>query len=241
MECVCVVGMHRSGTSCLTGIMQRFGVELGAVFTENPHNKRGNRENAEVMELNDEVLAYNGGAWNQPVEVKHWTEAHRQQRQAVINRIKSEAQGFWGFKDPRTLLTLPFWLEPGFTPRYIGTFRHPLRVMASLNARNSIPVDEGIHLWFEYNERLLALWTAQPFPLIDFDLPDDLYISMVTNGLIHVLGPQYSHQAEYAKEFFCKSLRSQLGVDTDGTVLPSEVAQLYGQIKDCQRSFTFEL
>ena len=43
MACICVVGMHRSGTSCLTGIMQRMGIELGEVFTENEFNKKGNR------------------------------------------------------------------------------------------------------------------------------------------------------------------------------------------------------
>ena len=43
---ILMLGMHRSGTSCLTGIMQALGVHLGEVFTESTWNKKGNRENA---------------------------------------------------------------------------------------------------------------------------------------------------------------------------------------------------
>ena len=66
---ICVLGMHRSGTSCLTGILQNFGVELGEVFTENPHNKRGNRENSRIVFLNEALLTYNDAAWNKPAVI----------------------------------------------------------------------------------------------------------------------------------------------------------------------------
>lgn len=40
---VIVLGMHRSGTSCLTGLLQQAGVALGNVVKEAAHNKKGNR------------------------------------------------------------------------------------------------------------------------------------------------------------------------------------------------------
>ena len=46
---VLVLGMHRSGTSCLAGSLQQAGLELGDVFTSNPFNKKGNREHRDVM------------------------------------------------------------------------------------------------------------------------------------------------------------------------------------------------
>lgn len=63
---VMVLGMHRSGTSCLTGLLQQTGLELGDVVTEAPHNKKGNRENLDIMRLNDDVLAHSRGSWDRP-------------------------------------------------------------------------------------------------------------------------------------------------------------------------------
>mgnify|MGYP004104874427 FL=1 len=65
--------MHRSGTSCLTGTIEQCGVALGEVFTENPYNKKGNRESAQIQALNNDVLETNGGAWDRPVAVTQWT------------------------------------------------------------------------------------------------------------------------------------------------------------------------
>jgi len=45
-ETVAILGMHRSGTSCLAGSLQELGLYLGEVYDQNPHNPRGNRENA---------------------------------------------------------------------------------------------------------------------------------------------------------------------------------------------------
>ena len=95
MTCIIVLGMHRSGTSCLTGILQGCGVELGEVFTCNPHNQRGNRENARIMILNDAILAHNGGAWNDPVDVQNWTAEHIIERDEIINELASGGAKHW--------------------------------------------------------------------------------------------------------------------------------------------------
>ena len=73
-QCLVVLGMHRSGTSCLTGTIEQCGVALGEVFTENPYNKKGNRESAQIQALNNDVLETNGGAWDRPVAVTKWTD-----------------------------------------------------------------------------------------------------------------------------------------------------------------------
>jgi hypothetical protein len=230
--------MHRSGTSCLTGILQRFDVELGEVFTENPHNKRGNRENAGIMELNNDVLAHNGGAWDKPVKVTLWTEEHVQRRDTIINAIRPAAtELFWGFKDPRTLLALPFWLASGVAPRFIGTFRHPACVALSLQARNRMPISESLNLWLEYNTRLIALWELKPFPLVDFDLPSEQYLHSVTDGLLSLLGQEAYDKATYAEGFFSQDLRSRTVVDIEAMDLPADVIALYGQLKECRNQW----
>jgi hypothetical protein len=112
--------MHRSGTSCLTGIMQGLGVELGEVFTENLYNKRGNRENSRIVILNDAVLNTNKGAWNRPVVVSEWTPEQAHERDSIIRELERRETVHWGFKDTRTLFTLPFWLEIIESPLFIA-------------------------------------------------------------------------------------------------------------------------
>ena len=48
-EGVIILGMHRSGTSCLTGCLKEYGLHLGDVSESNKHNKKGNQENKEVF------------------------------------------------------------------------------------------------------------------------------------------------------------------------------------------------
>lgn len=229
MSCIIVLGMHRSGTSCLTGIMQRFGVELGEVFTANPHNKRGNRENAQIMTLNDHVLAVNGGSWDNPVTVTNWSEQHRKERDAIITKLSSEALHYWGFKDPRTLLTLPFWIE-ALQPQFIGTVRHPIRVARSLNKRGNMPIEKGLKLWLDYNRQLLKLVRKHQFPIVNFDLSAEAYLSDVVTKLTK-LGMD-AEKSKLATEFFDQNLRTQLSSEIDSELLPKEVSDLYVDIID---------
>ncbi|MGL5795393.1 MAG: tetratricopeptide repeat protein, partial [Waterburya sp.] len=85
----------------------------------------------------------------------------------------------WMFKDPRTVLTLPFWQSGISTLQLIGTFRHPLKVAMSLYQRQSlsIPLREGIKLWIYYNSLILKAFNQASFPLICFDLPQTEYLA----------------------------------------------------------------
>lgn len=68
--------MHRSGTSCLAGSLQHNGLYLGDVHTWNPYNVKGNRENEKIINLNDDVMKFSGGSWdNPPTEIK-WLNDH---------------------------------------------------------------------------------------------------------------------------------------------------------------------
>lgn len=230
MTCICVVGMHRSGTSCLTGIMQGLGVELGEVYTENLHNKKGNRENGRVVTLNDAVLTHNGGAWNNPVSVTRWTAAHARERDAIVSELANRGADYWGFKDPRTLFTLPFWLEGMPAPRFIGTFRHPQRVALSLQKRDGSSLEAGWSLWARYNEQLLALATTAPFPITDFDQADSTYLDDVLTKLV-ALGLDAA-LLDQGREFFDPALRNQTGADVSGTQLPPAIAELYERLRN---------
>ena len=63
---VAVLGMHRSGTSAVAGMLADHGVELGPVSEQNRFNPRGNREIRELNRLHDRVLERSGGSWWEP-------------------------------------------------------------------------------------------------------------------------------------------------------------------------------
>ncbi len=228
-QSICVLGMHRSGTSCLTGIMQRFGVDLGEVFEHNPFNKKGNREHPRIMALNEALLAINGGAWDRPTEVVVWSKEQIIERTEVLNDISNYGGNYWGFKDPRFLFTYPFWLE-AISPLYIATFRHPYRVALSLKQRSNMPIDAGMALWYAYNTKLVRFLQENEVPLVCFDLDPRQYLKEVTKKLIS-LGLPAAHK-EQAKGFFESSLRVQSQQSIDDCHLHPSIQKLYEVLLD---------
>ena len=223
-RCLIVLGMHRSGTSCLTGTLEQCGVELGEVFTRNPFNQKGNRESADIQALNNDVLAYNGGSWDKPVEAAAWTDAHRRLRTTILDKFASVDSLWWGFKDPRVVFTLPFWLEGIEQHEFIGTIRHPHRVAMSLNHRDRMPFETAYDLWLTYNRQLLKWIEQYSFGVVDFDLDDIGYVEQVSARLA-ALGLQQEGEL-----FFDPELRHHTALP-DKLVLPDEVIEVYFELR----------
>lgn len=172
---VLVLGMHRSGTSCLAGSLEARGLDLGTVSRADPHNAKGNRENPAVRELNEAVLEFSGGSWDAPPVAVAWSQELRARRDALLAARRHDGRRPWGFKDPRLLVTLPFWLAALRQPILVATFRHPLAVARSLAARDGMTLAAGLALWSLYNERLLALRRVRRFPIVRFDVARESY------------------------------------------------------------------
>ena len=173
MAPVLILGMHRSGTSCLAGSLQQHGLFLGDVVTRAPHNLKGNREHIQFRDLNDSILEFNDGAWDDPPPDILWTQNHLDRAHALSADIPENT--VWGFKDPRTLITLPFWQAVFPAPTMVASFRAPLAVARSLGHRNGFGLSQSTKLWKDYNERLLALCRKVPVLLVDFDAPSNEY------------------------------------------------------------------
>lgn len=218
---ICILGMHRSGTSCLAGSLEEAGVYLGDVQRNNPHNLKGNCEHLKIMALHDDLFAANGGSWDNPQQAVIWSEKHRNLRDAIINAYA--AVPLWGFKDPRALFALDGWQEalPGMT--LVGTFRHPLAVARSLERRNKFPLEQGFQIWAAYNRRLLECYHRQPFPIISFDLPEDAYRQKLAT-LLPLLGLP-APPDKFA--FFEADLRHG---ESEELVLPVEIQGIYERL-----------
>jgi hypothetical protein len=150
--------MHRSGTSLLARVVQVLGVYLGPeehLMALQPENPRGFWENRLLTDLNDEILARFGGRWDDlPPVPAHWAAAPeiadlRQRARSLIQTDFGTAK-LWGWKDPRTCLTLPFWKEILPPMSYIICLRNPYDVAQSLQQRNGFSIAKGVDLWLAY-------------------------------------------------------------------------------------------
>jgi hypothetical protein len=180
---VFVLGMHRSGTSALTGMLAGYGLDLGPVASSSvadpaAANPRGNQEDREVRDVNEGLLDANGGSWHEPPRVRRIPWLLRTRVRQLERRL-SRAPRRWGIKDPRTLLCDVLW--QGIDADRVGTFRHPANVVASLVRRHPgrHTLVEWEALWRTYNERLLERYRERTFPIVDFDWPAQRYCAAV--------------------------------------------------------------
>jgi hypothetical protein len=224
---VLILGMHRSGTSCLAGSLQQCGLFLGKVFEENPFNKKGNRENERIMNVNNRVLAYNNGSWDNPPKQIHWNKELQIERDQIIDDFRRQSQSFWGFKDPRTLITLPFWIDSLEHCKFVGSFRNPISVAKSLEFRNGMKIDAALDLWKIYNEKLLEMHGKYSFPLISFDLTEAEYFEQIAKILSYLDWP--SDKIKQDHKFFDDSLRNHRDFQIEDT-LREDVQLIYKKL-----------
>jgi Sulfotransferase family len=166
-EAVCILGAHRSGTSLTANVINVLGVELGPEDELMPpqpaQNPAGFWEHEGLVQLNEDVLASvserpirGGQGWREtilPPDDWHCRASLaplRYRARELLSRAFG-GSGRWGWKDPRTSLTLPFWqlLVPHL--KYVICVRHPLDVASSLYHRDGMLEQEALDLWLRYS------------------------------------------------------------------------------------------
>lgn len=165
---VFILGMQRSGTSCLAGSLERCGLFLGNVSRSNAYNLRGNHELRQVIAFHDQVLADNQGTWHNPPERVMLDSLQRQTISSIVEQLGERSP--CGLKSPRLLLLADAWLDAVPSPTLVGTFRHPVSVARSLATRDRMPEEQVYRLWVRYNTELIRLHEKSRFPIVEFDL-----------------------------------------------------------------------
>jgi hypothetical protein len=174
---VAILGMHRSGTSAVAGTLAEHGLDLGRVRERNRFNRRGNREIPELNELHEAILERSGGSWWRPPPAVAVRAGDLRRRNRILGEIEG---GQIAVKDPRMLVCEELWRDLELSP--IGVIRNPVAVRNSLARRASerpekhpqLSAREWEEVWVVYNRALLDWHHRRPFPLIDFDRPDEL-------------------------------------------------------------------
>ena len=222
-----VLGMHRSGTSCLTGLLETAGLTPGAVSRRNKHNAKGNLEDRSIRAVNSAILKRFGGSWKRPPTHIAWSEIPRRPIYAALDAYRG--QEGWVIKEPRMLLTLPAWLPHLRNCRFVGTFRHPLSVACSMHARDAMPLEDGVALWTTYNQRLIELHARLPFPLLRFDQPKADYLAQFA-ALCASEGLRFSR--DLCESFYDGALVHASSGDADA--LPQQAAETLAYLVEHQ-------
>jgi len=216
--------MHRSGTSALTGALLESGVYLGRVLDRSiRRNPKGLQEPPAILYMQEDLLKVNGGSWDNPPQTLNWTPLHAAVRDLFIESRKGMEK--WGFKDPRTLLTLQGWLDVLPKARPLGIFRHPMAVARSLESRNGFPIGTGLEVWLAYNARLLHWRDELNFPIIEC-VSDTAEMKVRLQNLLEAL----DLESKTDSGFFDASL---LTVQNEaGDTLPTPVVEVWNGLRD---------
>ncbi len=154
-RCVVVLGMHRSGTSCVTRMLHHLGVYLGENYCTEPmpSNLIGHWEARDVVATNDEILSQSGGTWQNVPQRLTWNADCEMRIKQLLAQFA--ARPLFGWKDPRTTITFPAWQKHLLDYIVLACVRHPLAVAQSLEVRDGLGLQAGLRLWTMYNQHLL--------------------------------------------------------------------------------------
>jgi hypothetical protein len=150
--------MHRSGTSLVASLCESAGLAIGEWLVE-PHtsNPLGHFEDIDFYRFHERVLSDNARipAGYDPSDTAPFvSDLRRAEARALVAARRSGGRP-WGWKDPRTILFLDFWLEMLPEAKYLFVFRYPWQVADSLARRGEAFFrDDGeraFRLWYRYN------------------------------------------------------------------------------------------
>jgi hypothetical protein len=173
LDPIIILGMHRSGTTMLTQSLIHMGFFAGREYGKN-------LEDFYFQRRNEWFLRRCGGTWDNPLSAKSVT-SNENLCQKVSEMFAEDLDGFsfrahkkkiaggasWGWKDPRSIFSLPVWLKVFPNAKLLYIKRNGVDVASSLNVRaiadeeklwtNSTPAKMRIqNLFFRYERFVLG-------------------------------------------------------------------------------------
>ncbi|WP_345969909.1 sulfotransferase [Sulfurimonas sp. HSL1-6] len=141
---VIIIGMHRSGTTMLTGFLSSYNIFMGNVVEQNG-------EAVSFLRLNEQLLHKCQSSWNDDKDITQCISKRKNEFvklfKDTMNTSSFEKNFFgdhaldldknfsWGWKDPRNTLTLDVIKEVFPKAKFIHIHRNPVDVAASLRSR----------------------------------------------------------------------------------------------------------
>ncbi len=149
---VIIIGAHRSGTTATARALALLGLQLGQRLDSHYESKA-------IQQLHDHYLERVGAAWHKPHAFLEWIESaegkddcvaylqdHAQREFNPLFGYRTNLKGWWlrarlrsgcawGWKEPRTTLFAPLWLQIFPDALFLEVVRHPVAVALSIRQR----------------------------------------------------------------------------------------------------------
>lgn len=247
---ICILGMHRSGTSTITRAINLLGAYLGEekdLIPPAPDNPEGFWERSDVVALHDRILEkflrLPDTVTPLPVgwHTSHSVQPLKEELRLLIrdNFCHSE---LWAWKDPRTCLMFDLWKqllsELSINLCCVFPTRNPLDVAKSLKKRNGMPFDKALGFWMNHNLVALEACSDVPTVFVNYDQfvenwePELRRIAKT----LHLGWPADDEELKGEMDSFVQpGLRHNRSSSADLDSLPAPVKELYQLILEQTR------
>ncbi|HMQ08536.1 MAG TPA: sulfotransferase [Saprospiraceae bacterium] len=235
-----VLGMHRSGTSMVTRLINMMGVYVGEdpiLVQSNKFNLKGYWERNDVISINKDLLNSNGFDWNILSGFKLENLI-----QNTVTRFENEAKALikyldknksWIIKDPRCSIIYPLWSKLLKDPYTIIIYRNPFEVAMSLHLRDNMDVHYGLLLWGFYYLNIFQNTNSTPRYFVDYQEFLDNPIES-TNKLYTFLNnsgtPGINFPEEFEIESFVDEKLNKTKYDSNNSNLPENIRSIIDSI-----------
>ena len=162
-----LTGMHRSGTSLTSSLMESAGINVGErLIGATPANPKGHFENWDFVDFHVDVLHSQELSSEGWVLQKEIPVLQHLRNKAKLIIEKNSTSPLWGWKDPRTTLFLNFWRELLPQAYFIFTYRAPWEVIDSLYRRGDKIFSDNpayaLEIWTHYNQLIIDFYNQFP-------------------------------------------------------------------------------
>lgn len=178
---IVVIGMHRSGTSALAGVLRLMGAYVGEtrdlLLPHPTDNPSGYWERTDIVSSHDEFLESAGFAWNELADF-HAADCDSSAKEALRARLRAtiaklEANGdIWLVKDPRICLLLSQWFAVLDRAACVVVVRDPRSIVASIlreRLRGVYTSHFLLALWEKYLRTALADLQGRQTLFVSYD------------------------------------------------------------------------
>jgi hypothetical protein len=250
--CILIMGMHRSGTSAITGTLNFLDVYLGRnLMNPGKENPKGFFENKHILELNKKLLNDVYGDWDFPFysqsnvfSKKHITRLEKLIKKEFIGRQ------IFAIKDPRLVYLFPIYRKVlcnlDVNIKVIIPYRNPTEVSNSLADRNQFSNEKGLLLWVHY--LLMSEKNSRACPRV-FTKFDDLIltplkvIKQIDQKLKLNLNLKYVANKDKIADFLMPSLKNHntaFNMSPNGHKIISDIFTLLPKLNEVQMDTKFD-
>lgn len=180
-KAVCILGMHRSGTSAIAGAINQLGVYFGNpddMMTPLAENPEGFWERHDLVYIHDTILHKLKREWDSAIPLPgqwHLSAEMRSDWIELNNLIKKEFidHACWGWKDPRSALLIDIWKDIlknlNIELSCIFVYRNPIDVANSLAKRDGFPHEKSYGIWINYNLAAINATIGLPVAFVSYE------------------------------------------------------------------------